>query len=252
MRPSLHRVRPLAVLRRRRPDRARPPSPLARDADRRRLPRQRTAPGLVHPDARRAPRVVEHQHRHLRDHGAGLPAPGRRRRLDPEPGRLPRVVGQVFLFSNMVFLPLLFLLVALVLRARLSVVEGALFVAIALVFLFNNLGPPNPETAQIARRVHPAHLPAPRRGAHRLLRARDRGGPRAGRPTGTSEGDLRRDRAGRNVAGESFGRVRSDRARALGGIDYQRFYFHAYLDSMDTNLALYGRRPLGFCSPRQP
>ena len=31
---------------------------------------------------------------------------------------------------------------------------------------------------------------------------------------------------------------------------YQRFYFHAYLDSMDTNLARYGRRPLGFWSPR--
>ena len=31
---------------------------------------------------------------------------------------------------------------------------------------------------------------------------------------------------------------------------YQRFYFHSFLESMDTNLALYGRRPLGFCSPR--
>ena len=28
---------------------------------------------------------------------------------------------------------------------------------------------------------------------------------------------------------------------------YQRFYFHAFLESMDTNLARYGRRPLGFC-----
>ena len=135
----------------------------------------------------------------------------------------------------------------LVVRARLSAVEGALFVAIALVFLFNNLGPPHPETDADARRVHPAHLPAARRRAHRLLRAGDR------RPAGAL------DRPKATFVAIALGAtLLANLSVAFGpiahvpwaGAIYQRFYFHAYLDSMDTNLALYGRRPLGFCSPR--
>jgi hypothetical protein len=158
----------------------------------------------------------------------------------------PRVVGQVFLFSNMVFLPLLFLLVVLVVRARLSAVEGALFMAIALVFLFNNLGPPHPESAQMRGEYIP-RIYQPLVVVLIVYCARAIG----------AAGALERSKA-TFVAVALGATLLANLSVAFGpiahvpwaGSIYQRFYLHAYLDSMDTNLALYGRRPLGFCSPR--
>jgi hypothetical protein len=158
----------------------------------------------------------------------------------------PRVLGQVFLFSNMVFLPLLFLLLLLVVRARLSAVEGALFVAIALVFLFNNLGPPHPETEQMRGDYIP-RIYQPLGAALIVYCARVIG----------AAGALERSKA--TVVAVALGvTLLANLSVAFGPVGhvpwagpiYQRFYFHAYLDSMDTNLARYGRRPLGFCEPR--
>jgi hypothetical protein len=158
----------------------------------------------------------------------------------------PRVLGQVFLFSNMVFLPLLFLLLLLIVRARLSAVEGAVFVSIALVFLFNNLGPPHPETEQMRGEYIP-RIYQPLGAALIVYCARVVG----------AGGALERPKA-TFVAVALSATLLANLSVAFGpiahvpwaGSIYQRFYFHAYLDSMDTNLALYGRRPLGFCSPR--
>jgi hypothetical protein len=162
----------------------------------------------------------------------------------------PRVVGQVFLFSNMVFLPLLFLLVALVVRARLSAVEGALFVAIALVFLFNNLGPPNPETAQMRGEYIP-RIYQPLGVVLIVYCARAIGAAGA-------LADAQERPKAIFVAIALGATLLANLSVAFGpiahvpwaGSIYQRFYFHSYLDSMDTNLGRYGRRPLGFCSPQ--
>ena len=155
----------------------------------------------------------------------------------------PVVLVQVFLFSNMVFLPVLFLVCVVATRVRPTLVEGALFIAIGLVFAFNNLAPPYPDTYQM-------------RGDYI---------PRIYQPVGIALlvyccrvisllGTLERPKAvvvqtmlALTIAANltiTFGPV----ARVpWAGRVYQRFYFHAFLDSMDTNLALHGRRPLGFC-----
>jgi len=158
----------------------------------------------------------------------------------------PRVVGQVFLFSNLVFLPVLFLMVLLIARARLSLVERALFIAIALVFLFNNLAPPDPATDQM-------------RGAYI---------PRIYQPLGVALivycarviGSLETlDRMKSRMVRAAFAfTLVANLSVAFGpvarlpwaGEIYQRFYFHSFLDSMDVNLTRYGRRPLGFCQPQ--
>lgn len=158
----------------------------------------------------------------------------------------PRALVQVFLFSNMVFLPALFLLLLIVARARLNAVEGALFLGIALVFLFNNLGPPHPETDQMRGDYIP-RIYQPLCAALIVYCARVIG----------AAGALERSKAtfvavalgatllaNLSVAFGPIGRV------PWAGSIYQRFYFHSYLDSMDTNLARYGRRPLGFCAPQ--
>jgi len=158
----------------------------------------------------------------------------------------PRIVGQVFFFSNMVFLPMLFLLALIIARARLTIVERALFIAVALVFLFNNLGPPNPATDQMRGEYIP-RIYQPLGAALLVYCARVLGSLEA----------LDRTKA-RFITGVFALALLGNVSVAFGpvahvpwaGPIYQRFYFHSFLESMDTNLALYGRRPLGFCSPR--
>jgi len=159
---------------------------------------------------------------------------------------LPGVLAQVFLFSNLVFLPVLFLTTAVVTRARLTTVEGALFLAVGLVFLFNNLGPPHPVSDQLRGEYIP-RLYQPLGVAlivycARLIGAaetRERGKARA---LVAAFGLM--VAANLSVAFGPIGRV------PWAGNVYQRFYFHADLGTMDANLAKYGRRPLGFCQPQ--
>jgi hypothetical protein len=158
----------------------------------------------------------------------------------------PRVVAQVFLFSNLVFLPMLFLLVLVIARVRLSLVEGALFIAIALVFLFNNLAPPDPATNQM-RGAYIPRIYQPLCAALIIYCARVIGAGEA----------LDRVKA-RMIAAAFVVTVAANLSVALGPIArvpwagevYQRFYFHSSLETMDVNLARYGRRPLGFCQPQ--
>ena len=59
------------------------------------------------------------------------------------------VLALNYLFSNMLFLPALFLIHLAITRLRLTLVEGAVAIAVALVFLFNNLAPPYSDPYQM-------------------------------------------------------------------------------------------------------
>jgi hypothetical protein len=155
----------------------------------------------------------------------------------------PIVLVQVFFFSNFLFLPGLFLILLVVTRARLTLVEGALLVSVALVFLFNNLAPPYPETYQMRGDYIP-RLYQPAGVALIVYCARVIGNPVGGDP-----GKVRFAVAALALVlvanlSIAFGPI----ARApWAGRVYQRFYMHASLETMNENLALHGRRPLGFC-----
>ena len=158
----------------------------------------------------------------------------------------PAVLVSVFLFSNMVFLPVLFLIVLLIARARLSAVEGLLLLALGVVFAFNNLVPPYPETADM-RGSSMARIYQPGGVALIVYCARVIGGE-----------NTTRDRAKALFINTLFAlTLAANLSVAFGPIArlpwagriYQRFYMHSFLDTMDTNLERHGRRPLGFCRP---
>jgi hypothetical protein len=160
-----------------------------------------------------------------------------------ELARFPLVLVQVFLFSNMVFLPALFLSVLLVARERLTPVEGALLAGVGLVFAFNNLAPPNPDTDDmrgewIARIYQPALAVLIVYCARVAGAAKDLERPRAIVVSYLTAivmlGNL-------SVAFGPIAHV------PWAGPIYQRFYRHSFADTMDRNLAAHGRRPLGFC-----
>lgn len=155
----------------------------------------------------------------------------------------PAVLVKVFLYSNMVFLPALFLVALIIARARLTAVEGALFGAVALVFCFNNLGPPLPATGQMRGEYIP-RIYQPLCAALIVYCARLAGSlqaleaAKARLLTGAFALALL---ANLSVAFGPIARV------PWAGNVYQRFYFHAFIESMDINLATHGRRPLGVC-----
>jgi hypothetical protein len=155
----------------------------------------------------------------------------------------PLVLAQVFVFSNFVFLPALFLLVLLIVRARLNAVEGALFVAVGLVFAFNNLAPPTPETADM-RGEGMARIYQPLGAALIVYCARVIAAPETLERIKARIVDVAFAVVLAANASVAFGPI----ARApWAGPIYQRFYMHSFLDTMDVNLAQHGRRPLGFC-----
>jgi hypothetical protein len=157
----------------------------------------------------------------------------------------PVVLVQVFLYSNMIFLPTAFLLVLLVARQRLTLPEGVLFLAIGVVFAFNNLTPPYYETYA----MRGTYIPRLYQPLVAVLVAY------CARVTGRWESTDRLKTAVMKgafvlaVVGNLtiiFGPV----ARLpWAGEVYQRFYNHAFLETMNQNLDRYGRRPLGFCRP---
>ena len=153
------------------------------------------------------------------------------------------MLAKVFLYSNMVFLPALFLVALIIARARLTAAEGALFVAIAVVFCFNNLGPPHQATEQMRGEYIP-RIYQPLCAALIVYCARLVGSLQA----------LETAKA-RFLTGAFALALIANLSVAFGPIArvpwagnvYQRFYFHAFIESMDVNLATHGRRPLGFC-----
>jgi hypothetical protein len=156
---------------------------------------------------------------------------------------LPVVLGQVFFFSNLIFLPTLFLLLLLIVRAGLSAVEGTLFAVIALVFLFNNLAPPYPETYEMRGDYIP-RIYQPLVGALIFYCARVIGAldtPDRAKAAIVKGALVLALAANASVAFGPIARV------PWAGRVYQRFYVHSFLETMDINLARYGRRPLGFC-----
>ena len=155
----------------------------------------------------------------------------------------PIVLVQVFFFSNMLFLPGLFLMLVLITRIRLSPVEGALVIAVALVFAFNNLAPPYAATYQMRGDYIP-RIYQPMGIALLVYCTRVVGSlGTAERPKAILVLTMFALALAANLS-VAFGPI----ARVpWAGQVYQRFYFHAFLDSMDANLARHGRRPIGFC-----
>jgi hypothetical protein len=155
----------------------------------------------------------------------------------------PIVLLGNFLFSNLVFLPALFLVVVAITRQRPTLVEGAVMLAVALVFLFNNLAPPYPGRWQMRGDFIP-RLYQPIFVALLVYCARAIGDrPSLPRPKAT----LLVAAAGLAFlanASIAFGPI----ARVpWAGTVYQAFYQHAPPGTMDEMLAQHGRRPLGFC-----
>jgi len=156
---------------------------------------------------------------------------------------LPLVLVGNFFFSNMVFLPALFLMVVAITRLRPTLVEGSIMAAVALVFLFNNLAPPYAGRWQMRGNFIP-RLYQPIFVVLIVYCARAIGGRQA----------MPRPKAVLLVAAAAIAFV-ANASIAFGPIArvpwadtvYQSFYQHASPGTMDAKLARYGRRPLGFC-----
>jgi hypothetical protein len=156
---------------------------------------------------------------------------------------LPLLAVRVFFTSNLVFLPALFLVLLALTRARLTPAEGALSVAVALVFLFNNLAPPYEDRWQMRGDFIP-RLYQPIYVVLLAYAARTIGGWRSA-PPGRARvliGAAALAFLGNaSVAFGPIGRV------PWAGYVYHRFYMHSGPETMEANLAIYGRRPLEFC-----
>jgi hypothetical protein len=148
-----------------------------------------------------------------------------------------------FLFSNMVFLPVLFLAVVAITRQRPTLVEGAVMAAVAAVFLFNNLAPPYEGRWQMRGDFIP-RLYQPIFVALLVYCARAIGGsdalPRPKRILLVALTAL----AVLGNASVAFGPIAHV---PWAGTVYQAFYQHSPPGTLEENLARYGRRPLGFC-----
>jgi hypothetical protein len=156
------------------------------------------------------------------------------------------VLGANYFYSNLVFLPALFLAVVIVARDTPSLVEGALLMAGAAVFLFNNLAPPYTGRWQM-RGIFIPRLYQPLFVGLLVYCARVVG---AWSPVQQPKARLLMAAVVLAFAGNAsiaFGPIAHV---PWAGYAYHRFYMHSGPDEMDHMLALHGRRPLGFCSGR--
>jgi hypothetical protein len=155
----------------------------------------------------------------------------------------PLVAMANFFFSNFLFLPVLFLAVVVITQRSLTLPEGALLVAVAAVFLFNNLAPPYVAHWQMRGFFIP-RLYQPLFVGLLVYVARALGDRRALPPFKAHLLLAVSVLALAANASIAFGPiVRSGWAGPI----YQHFYPHSGVQAMDDNLAKYGRRPLGFC-----
>jgi hypothetical protein len=153
-----------------------------------------------------------------------------------------------FFFSNFVFLPWLFLVLAAVARRRLSTAEATLLIAAGLIFAFNNLAPPYEGRWQMRGDFIP-RLYQPIFVALLVYCARIIG----------DAGPLPSVRQRLVLAAAAFA-LAGNLSIAFGpiarvpwtGVVYHRFYEHSGPDTMDRLLAAHGRRPLGFCRRDDP
>jgi hypothetical protein len=158
----------------------------------------------------------------------------------------PLVVIVNFFYSNFLFLPLLFLAVLVVTQRSLTLQEGALLVAVAAVFLFNNLAPPYVAHWQMRGFFIP-RLYQPLFVALLVYVVRALGEWRALSPFKARlllVLSLLTFAANASIAFGPIARL------SWAGPIYQHFYPHSPIQAMDDNLAQYGRRPLGFCETR--
>ncbi|HET7707780.1 MAG TPA: hypothetical protein VFM36_16965 [Thermoanaerobaculia bacterium] len=158
---------------------------------------------------------------------------------------LPFVLFSNAIYGNLVFLPILAIAGAVLLRGRRGIIvalpEKALLMTALAVFLFTNAAPPYDGWQMrghwLARLYQPLVVV--------LLMI-------AARATQSLEGTLRarwRVALGLTVAlnaSVAFGPILMN---PLAGFVYHKFYVHSPPDSLLLNMQRYGRRPLGFCDP---
>ncbi|HSF43802.1 MAG TPA: hypothetical protein VLT87_28680 [Thermoanaerobaculia bacterium] len=162
--------------------------------------------------------------------------------------KLPGIALDVYLYSNFLFLPLLFLLGLLAARwlpsgTRIPRAEVCVLIAAVLLFLFTNLAPPYPgwqlRGSWLARLYQPVFGVMISTLAGLFSRAdllpRRFRGPLWGALALTIAADLW------IVFGPVLGTTR------LSQTVYHRFYRHDKPTAYEETLAAYGRRPLGLC-----
>jgi hypothetical protein len=167
--------------------------------------------------------------------------------------QFPRAVTSNYLYSNFLFLPLLFLLVLIASRwlpqpsaeARtLRPAEVSLLIAVVLLFLFNNLAPPYPgwplRGAWVARLYQPAVAAMIPVLAYFFARAALL--PRPLRLGAWAALSLAVALQAWVVFAPVLGAAR------ISGYLYWRFYQHAPRPFYAENLERYGARPVGFCA----
>jgi hypothetical protein len=152
--------------------------------------------------------------------------------------RLPLVLLSNFLFSNFVFLPLLFVIVLAIRRGKgLGAPELAILTAALALFLFNNAAPPyygwQMRGEWIARLYQPIFVVF-LLAVGRALQAMPQSKALKAFIVAAVIGN----------AAIVFGPITLTR---FGPWAYLRFYQHAPTTYMLDNLRLYGRRPLGIC-----
>ncbi len=155
----------------------------------------------------------------------------------------PQVALANFFYSNLLFLPALFVVVVVVTRRPLTLPEGALLVSAAVVFLFNNLAPPYSARWQmrgffIPRLYQPIFVGLLVYVVRAIGERRTFSPLKAHLLVALSVVTLA---ANASVAFGPIARV------PWAGYLYESFYLHSGVRTMDDNLARYGRRPLGFC-----
>jgi hypothetical protein len=155
----------------------------------------------------------------------------------------PLVAVANFFHSNFLFLPALFAAIVVITRRPLTLPEGALLAATAALFLFNNLAPPYTARWQM-RGLFISRLYQPLFVALLVYCARAFGDRRALPPFKAHLISALSVLAFAANASIAFGPIA--RVPWTGNV-YARFYLHSGADTMDDNLARYGRRPLGFC-----
>lgn len=162
--------------------------------------------------------------------------------LDAISGVVP-VFAANYLYANLVFLPVLFLAALIVTRRPPERAEGALLLAGLGIFLFNNLAPPYVGRWQM-RGLFIPRLYQPVFVALLVYCARSLA---AWRTLPVLKARLLLAVAAFAFAGNltvTFGPVAKV---PWSDYVYHRFYLHSGPGEMEHQLALHGRRPLGFC-----
>jgi hypothetical protein len=153
------------------------------------------------------------------------------------------VLAANFFYANLVFLPALFLVAVFVARRPLTLTEAAVLIAGAALFCFNNLAPPYVARWQM-RGIFIPRLYQPIFVSLLIYVARVVGDGRALSPLKARVLLAAAALAFVGNATIAFGPI----ARVpWSGYVYHRFYMHSGPGEMERQLALHGRRPLGFC-----